>query len=79
VAGEQGDSERAATLLGAVSAMLKASGEVLDPAESEEYERAVATARERLAPSEFEPSWERGRDMPQPEVVSFALGDSTAT
>lgn len=75
VAGEQGDSERAATLLGAVSAMLEASGEVLDPAESDEYERAVATARERLTPSEFEPSWERGRDMPQPEVVSFALGD----
>jgi non-specific serine/threonine protein kinase len=74
MAGEQGDSERAATLLSAVSAMLEASGEVLDPAESEEYERAVATARERLAPSEFESVWERGRGMPQPEVVSFALG-----
>ncbi|HKZ75959.1 MAG TPA: tetratricopeptide repeat protein, partial [Actinomycetota bacterium] len=78
VAGEQGDSERAATLLGAVSAMLEASGEVLDPAEGKEYERAVATARERLAPSEFESVWDRGRGMPHAEVVSFALGDPTA-
>jgi len=65
-------------LLGAVSAMLEASGEVLDPAESEEYERAVATARERLAPSEFESAWDRGRGMPHPEVVSFAVGDPPA-
>lgn len=78
VAGEQGDSGRAAMLLGAVSRILESSGEVLDPAESEEYERAVAAARERLAPSEFESAWDRGRGMPHPEVVSFALGDPTA-
>lgn len=75
VAGEQSDAQRAATLLGAVSAMLEASGEVLDPAESGEYERAVATARERLSPSEFESARDGGRGMPLTDVVSFALGD----
>jgi len=78
VAGEQGDAQRAATLLGAVSAMLEASGEVLDPAESGEYERAVATARERLSPSEFESARDGGRGMPLTDVVSFALGDPPA-
>jgi non-specific serine/threonine protein kinase len=71
VAAAQQDWDRATRLLGAASALFKASGAAMDPVDVSPYEEAVAAARSGLSAG-FEPTWSSGESMTADEIVAFA-------
>ena len=66
-------SEKGATLLGAVEALLEATAVVLDPVDRAEYERGVAAARAQLDAEAFAKTWAEGRAMSMEQAIEYAL------
>jgi tetratricopeptide (TPR) repeat protein len=76
VAVDRGESERAATLIGAAEAMIEAQGAAWPPDERVHYERTVATLTQMDAEA-FERARAAGRSMGSREAIDFALGSSS--
>jgi tetratricopeptide (TPR) repeat protein len=71
----QGQTERAARLLGAVERLREAPSALLSPNEQAEFNRQVATTRAALAEGVFAAAWAKGRAMTWEEAVADALGE----
>ena len=69
----QGDPVRAAQLLGASDAHLKAIGLCLHPQDQPEIDRFEAAVRDQLSEAAFKSAWERGQAMSLEQAVAFAL------
>jgi excisionase family DNA binding protein len=72
LAAEAGQCERAARLFGAAAHLRELLGTPLDPAEQPTYDRAIATARNRLSGPVFDVSWALGWALPLPSVIAEA-------
>jgi hypothetical protein len=70
---DEGDPERAATLLGATESWLDRLGEVLDPADQPEFDRTLAQVREALGEAPLQAAHARGRSMARDEGLAYAL------
>jgi hypothetical protein len=75
VATAQGQSLRAARLLGAAESMREASRALLPPARRTEYEREVAAVRAALGEEAFAAAWAEGRAMSPEQAVQYALDE----
>jgi hypothetical protein len=73
VATAEGRAEHAATLFGAVDALLAALNATFDPADQLEYDRNLAQARALLAPGAFGAAWSAGQSMTAPAAIAYAL------
>ncbi len=71
--------ERAAQLLGAISALLQEIGGVLEPMERSINEQTVATARLALGEEAFTFAWKRGQAISLEQAVALALGTTQVT
>jgi non-specific serine/threonine protein kinase len=71
----RGDPERAARLLGASDALLKAMGLGLQPQDQPEIDRYEAAIREQLGEEAFNSAWAKGQAMSLEEAVAYALGE----
>jgi tetratricopeptide (TPR) repeat protein len=69
----QGQGEQAARLFGAVQDVLETSGDMLSPADRNEYERNVMGARAELDETTFAAAWAQGRTMTLEQAVIEAL------
>jgi hypothetical protein len=71
LAAAEGQSERAALLLGAAEALCEATGaaRLRDRAD---YERAVASAEQALGTPAFAATWSEGRGLSLAQVLSYA-------
>ena len=76
VAAAQGQPERAAHLLGAVTALLQSTGDFMEPVERADYEAIIADARARLDSSGWESAQAQGRAMTIDQVVRYARDDA---
>ena len=74
VARDRGQLERAATMIGAAEAMLKAQGAAWPPDERRHYEDTVTTLSGAMSSDEFERARAKGRSMSSSEAITFALG-----
>ena len=74
----RGESGRAATLIGAADATMKAAGGAWPPDELVHYENTVVRLTEAMGPVEFERARATGRSMTAAEAVDFALGSRSA-
>jgi tetratricopeptide (TPR) repeat protein len=68
---------RAARLLAAGEARLELAGEVLDPDDQPEFERAVSMVRQGLDTATFDALWTEGRGLGQEAAVELALRASS--
>jgi len=73
VRAEGADPGRGARLLGAVDALVEASGHVLDPDDQAEYEQAVASARAVLGEARFDTILAEGKTISLDSAVAYAL------
>jgi predicted ATPase/DNA-binding SARP family transcriptional activator len=73
VANVQRQSERAARLLGAASALRERIGTVLTPAREADHDRHVQAARQALGAEGFTRAWEAGQALTPEQVVAEAL------
>lgn len=73
VAVTDGQSARAARLLGAADSLLGVLGAPLSPPDAAEYERSKAAARAALDEKTFETAWAEGRAMTWESAVEYAL------
>lgn len=73
VTAEGAEPARAARLLGAVEALVRASGQVLDPDDQAEYEEAAASARAALGEGAFDAARAEGKAMSLESAVAYAL------
>jgi predicted ATPase/DNA-binding SARP family transcriptional activator len=73
VAGVQRQSERAARLLGAASALRERIGTVLTPAREADHDRHVQAARQALGVEGFTRAWDAGQALPPEQAVAEAL------
>ena len=69
---QENRSEQAAALWGAAQRLRKEIGFPLPPDEQDEYDRAVAAAREALGEEAFAAAWEEGRAMTLEQAVAYA-------
>jgi non-specific serine/threonine protein kinase len=76
-AAARGNPERAAQLLGASDALLKAMGLGLQVADQPEIDRYEAAARERLDEEAFKSAWKKGQAMSLEQATAFALEEET--
>jgi tetratricopeptide (TPR) repeat protein len=67
------DYEAASQLFGAVEALRKQSGYLLEPLPQTEYEEAVIHVRMQLEAGAFEAAWTEGHTMTEAEAIAFAL------
>ena len=74
IAMERGESQRAATLVGAAEAIMEAQHMAWPPDERPHYERMLATLPEAMGAAEFERARTAGRGMTPADVFAFALG-----
>jgi tetratricopeptide (TPR) repeat protein len=74
VAADRGESERAATLIGAAEALMEAQGAEWPPDERPHYERTIATLDKALGPLDFERNRSARRSMSTRDAADFALG-----
>jgi tetratricopeptide (TPR) repeat protein len=74
VAAERGESERAATLIGAAEAMVEAQGAAWPPDERVHYEATVAAVGAAMGSETFERARSAGRSMSSAEAIDYALG-----
>ena len=72
LAGERGDLERAAWLLGASQASYEAAGLVADPLDAHDPDQMRAPARDRLGADRFQRLWEEGRHLLLDRAVAQA-------
>jgi tetratricopeptide (TPR) repeat protein len=75
VAVEGGEDRRGALLLGAFQALFDEDREVLDPTDQPEFDRAVATVKERLGPAEFQAAWAEGAALGADRAIALAMGE----
>jgi len=68
-----GDYVAATRLFGAVGALRKQNGSLLEPLPQAEYEEAIAHLRMQLETVAFEATWAEGHVMTEAEAVSSAL------
>jgi len=74
VAAKQGYAERAAHLAGAEHALRATIGNVMTHRHRiEEYQEALATARQALSESAFDAAWSKGMSMTLEQAVEYAL------
>jgi DNA-binding SARP family transcriptional activator len=73
VAGKGGQAEQAAQLLGAVTDLLTACNELLDPDDQAEYDRYLGLVRAQLNAVTFTKAWAAGQAMSLDEAIAFAL------
>ena len=76
IAMERRQFERAATLLGAVEAMMEARRMEWPPDERPHYERMLARLPDAMGETEFERAREAGRSIAPSDAVALALGDA---
>jgi non-specific serine/threonine protein kinase len=74
-ASAQGNSKRAAVLLGASDALLKVMGLNLQPQDQPEIDRFSATVRDQLSDEDFKTAWEEGQALSLEDATAFALED----
>jgi tetratricopeptide (TPR) repeat protein len=79
IATERGDGERAATLLGAVEAMMEAQKMEWPPDERPHYEHMLAVLPKAMGAARFERARMIGRAMPSAEAVALALAGKSGT
>jgi non-specific serine/threonine protein kinase len=72
VAASAGQPERAARLLGAISALCEAIGMPMLLHDGQ-YKRTLSTVRRRLGQSVFAAAWEAGRGLPLDDAIAEAL------
>lgn len=73
IAARRGDCERAATLIGAVEAMMEAQKMEWPPDERPHYEHMLAELPKVMGAAEFEHARKSGQSMPSAEAVVLAL------
>jgi hypothetical protein len=71
----QGQSERAARLLGFVEAWLESNQLNLVLFERTKYERSVAAVRAQISESDFNAEWGAGRQLRLEQAIVLALSD----
>ena len=71
----QGQSERAARLLGFVEAWLESNQLNLVLFERTKYERSVAALRAQISESDFNAAWDAGRQLTLEQAATLALGN----
>ncbi len=76
ISAERGQFQRAATLLGAVEAMMEARRMEWPPDERPHYERMLADLPEAMGETEFERARSAGRSISPSDAVALALGDA---
>jgi hypothetical protein len=64
---------RMARLLGAAEAARERLGALIQPSDKGEYERLVASVRDRLDETTFRAAWAEGREMTLDDAVADAL------
>jgi hypothetical protein len=74
VVGARGQAERAATLFGAVEALVETTGTSFEVTDRVEYERNVATTCVQLDEEIFAAAWAEGRTMTIEQAITYALG-----
>ena len=79
IATERGDGERAATLLGAVEAMMEAQKMEWPPDERPHYEHMLAALPNAMGTAQFERARMTGRSMPSAEAVALALAKASGS
>lgn len=72
-AAAEGDGERAARLFGVTDALHAATGALMWPAESLEYEHNLEIARSLLDAATWTAAWKQGNRMSAAEAVTYAL------
>jgi DNA-binding CsgD family transcriptional regulator/tetratricopeptide (TPR) repeat protein len=70
VAGVQGQQELAVQLFAASQALFTALGVRLDPADSVEYDRNLASVRTRLDETTFNVAWAQGQQMTWEQIIA---------
>jgi len=75
IASAQGNSQKAARLLGAISSILD-EGVHLEIPEQQVFDQGIAAAHSRLDDAEYEVAWTEGRKMAVDEIVEYALRSS---
>lgn len=73
IAGEQGQSPRATTLLGAAEVIRQESNSPMSSNERTEYERMLALLHTNVDQAMFDRFWFDGRSMTVEQAISFAL------
>ncbi len=76
VAALKGRHERAATIIGAVEAMMQAQGFEWPPDERPHYETTVAALKKAMRADELERARATGREMSEAEIVDWAMRPS---
>ncbi len=74
IATERGESERAATLVGAAEAMMAAQDAAWPPDERPHYERLLAVLPESMGAPAFDLARAAGRSMAPDDAIALALG-----
>ena len=75
IAAERGQTERAATLVGAAEALLAAAGMGWPPDEIVQYEGTVAALTERMGTADYERVRDAGRALTARAAIDVALAD----
>ena len=75
VAGDRGQAERAARLLGAEQALCESIGAVLTPSDESAFKRGLASARAALGEAAFAAAVAAGRTMSLDQAIDYALTD----
>jgi non-specific serine/threonine protein kinase len=73
----QGNPERAAQLLGASEALLKAMGLGQQPQDQPIVDRFEAAVRQQLNEEAFKAAWEKGQSMSLEQAIAYALEEET--
>jgi non-specific serine/threonine protein kinase len=76
VAAAEGESERAARLLGAAARLREAIGAPVHPVDRSDHERAVAASQSALGPGGYAAAWASGEAMSVDEVIEYAVSTS---
>jgi hypothetical protein len=71
----EGDSERAARLLGAAGGQATPFSAPTDPASRADYERTLAAVRAGLSEEGFAAAWAEGQAMTLEQAVAYASED----
>jgi tetratricopeptide (TPR) repeat protein len=74
VAGERGEHDRAARLVGAAERMLESAGLVLDPADQPEFEKTADVVRGAVGDAAYATALAEGRQLSTDEAVTLARG-----
>ena len=76
IAIDRGDTQRAATLLGAAASLRELAGARMMPWERETYDAALVRLRAATDPAAFEAAWVRGSRLDQEKAIALAMGGS---